>query len=174
MRENVTKTLTESRIELDEIMKTLNVLRNKTETHVEGTGRELATAYTNIQTGRMWLGEVLHDITGEYPYANTNEAKKPEDIKPAVDLSDKEVHVNENYINELGTIRKRIDTIIDKVENIVLNYYYDQKRDTGIVSYIKEANKSFNYGAAIIRLKEGRMYLGVAMGIIRDNYENKS
>ena len=176
MKEKVIEVLTTSREKLDELLTGIEDLKAREETLTEKTGRELSLAYTELQKGRMWVGEVLHDVSGKYPYANTNEVKAPEDIAPATDLSkEKTVFIpfkEGNYIEAIANSRKFIDAIVESILNHVSNYYYDTNYNStkkGIVGFNQKFIKYLNFNNSITYLKQGRMILGTVLGKIRDN-----
>jgi len=173
MKEQVERTLVEARKTFDIVLQQIDVVRNKKQTKYYGTGRELSIAYTELQIGRMWLGEILDEIGRNNPYAGTNDAKKPSDIAPAADkANDVEEYLKAAndlpYIESIGGLRKTIDATLADVERTYLNYTYDKEYKEGIVEYIDRVNETINYDSTIKHIKTSRMCLGLAMGIIRD------
>lgn len=172
--EQIEGVLLGARQDLDYVMNVLMALKDHKDVGSEKIGREIATAYTSLQAGRMWLGEVCFGITGNYPYSGTNEAKKPEDIAKAVDLSDTvvtEITKDTNIIEVLGSTRTTIDSILETVHsNYTGNGYYKTTVPKSMIEAQSTFQMNVNYINAYSKVKEARMWLGVAMGKIRDNH----
>lgn len=148
--------LTERRIELDAMQKAIQLLP---------PSRVTALAITAIQKGRMYLGEVNFVLGKEFPYEKTKKATTPEGIQPAVDLSDAIWKLRDNEIISLNEIRTELDSITEETTKAMLVCATADSPKDIYTKFILDCNISEAYRS----LKEGRMWLGVRLGEIRDN-----
>lgn len=151
--EQVMKELTEQRVRLDAIKNAINELP---------ASRGKALAYTSLEKGRMYVGEVLRELGKEYPYEATKKATDAKGIQEAADTSDTVWEVKGNEIVELNRFRE----VLEQEELIFLNCMEKVQnpirwRNTFVTScVVSEAWRG---------LKEARMWLGIRLGEIRDN-----
>ncbi|MAT89591.1 MAG: hypothetical protein CMC35_02770 [Flavobacteriaceae bacterium] len=154
------KGLKEVRVMSDAIMHQI-----KEEFPAAGEGnyiREVSLAYTALQKGRMYLGECQHDLGAEYPYKKTAEATKPSEIEMGADLCEGYNSLEGNNIENLIKLRG----YIDKVTAMALDSYSKGRNNYDVESkFIADCHLSEAYRS----LKEARMWLGCALGIIRDS-----
>lgn len=157
------KVLKELRVETDVI---LHQIKDETAIARElGYGRELALAYTALQKGRMYLGEIQHDMGAEYPYKGTNQAKDASGISLAVDKAQTPIPLLQgNNIEKLGKLR----TTIDEITNEVIEIIFDTENYPPFTEKLK-FKASCHASEAYRSLKESRMNLGMCMGVIKDN-----
>ena len=124
--------------------------------------RGKALAFTSLEKGRMYLGEVCRELGMEYPYEATKTATTAEGIQDAVDTSDKAYSIDENEIVALNVIREKLDKETEQLL-AVIESLPSSKWTIGkfkIDCAISEAYRG---------LKEARMWLGIRLGEIKDN-----
>jgi len=168
MKEELILKLRKQRVELDKLLKLI-----KEEIPIaakEQYVREVSLAYTALQKGRMYLGEMQHDLGAKYPYEGTNDAKDVIGIAMAVDMFESPVSsLQGNNIENLGTLRKSIDKVVKELEEVIAAISDSKLIKIGINKFIQDCNISEGYRS----IKEGRMWLGCAMGVIKDISEKK-
>lgn len=148
--------LTLQRKGLDSVLATMNSLPNS---------RGKALAYTALQKGRMYIGEVLRELGKEYPYEATKEATTAEGIQDAVDKADADTPVLINTGNEIIDINKLRDILEKELDSFVVTIGALPKS----VDLMKKFVQDTNIAEAYRSLKESRMWLGIRLGELRDN-----
>lgn len=163
--ERIVKSLTEYRVGLDCTLGAIDTLKGRQEAIDSKTHREIAMAYTSIQVGRMWVGELLFCITGKYPYTKTASATTAKEIEEAVDVASedakeafKEGYAEGNFIGHVNYLREYLDEVFKYVLEV-------STTDTMNIAILFNLNSI----SCLQHLKEARMNLGLVLGKIRDN-----
>lgn len=154
MRETTIQTLTENRVNLDGIGKSLTLLTGS---------RYVSLAITALELGRMYVGEIALELGKEYPYEKTKKATSPEQIQKAVDLYEGKIKEHNNEIQAIVSIRESIDNINDNTLKTVNEFVLDSP-----VKGLDKFKIDCNISEAYRSLKEARMWLGKRLGEIRD------
>lgn len=150
--ENVTKELTEQRVRLDMHKDAISRLPKS---------RGQALAFTALEKGRMYVGEVCRELGKEYPYEATKTATTAEGIQDAVDVSDKGYTIDANEIVALNDIREHLDK---ETEHFLILVDSLPKAKWSIKKFTQDCAISEAYRG----LKETRMWLGIRLGELRD------
>lgn len=128
--------------------------------------RGTALAFTALERGRMWIGEICRELGELYPYEKTKTATTAEGIQPAVDVSDAPVQVYENEIVGLNAFREELETECDTFLTIAF-----ARGD--LVTFAGVGTPAFKVSVALREaykgLKEARMWLGIRLGEIRED-----
>lgn len=145
--------VTNDRVRLDGVLKAIQELPRS---------RGASTAYTKLEYGRMWLGEVCRELGKEYPYEATKKAVEAKDIQAAVDKAQRAMRFDGTEIQKLNLIREYLDN--------VLNSYIDELFDRDLTCNDVKSDFKFNVALtnAYTGLKESRMALGLRLGELRD------
>jgi hypothetical protein len=146
--------LSSKRVTLDVAIAKVNMLPRSRPTSLSATA---------LQLGRMYLGEICMDLGKEYPYEKTKEATTAKGIQEATDTSNKKVTVDDNEIIELNKLRELLGQVNDDILEVVNNCIKANPME-GLSKFKNDCNVSQAYRS----LKEGRMWLGVRLGEIRD------
>lgn len=145
--------VTNDRVRLDGVLKAIKELPSS---------RGASMAYTNLETGRMWLGEVCRELGKEYPYEKTKEATDAKGIQAAVDKARRALRFDGTEVQRLNLIREYLDNII--------NSYVDEIFDRDLTC--KDVKDDFRFNVALVNaytgLKQARMALGLRLGELRD------
>lgn len=123
-------------------------------------------ALTRLETGRMYIGEILILLGHEYPYEKTKTATTAKEIVPAADISTDTVELGDNEIVNLNLLREKLDEATKTFLDIVFG-------DKGITSIrLEDKTKVFVRDTSIAEayrgIKEARMFLGKRLGELRD------
>lgn len=157
MNKQSIQVLSEQRVKLDVVLNSMKQLPKS---------REVSLAFTSLQKGRMYIGEILFQLGKEYPYDKTKEATKPDEIEKAVDVSNKVIALDENEIVALNMLR---DIIADATDSFLKEVFDVGKSSFGVIGEKNVFILSCNISEAYRGLKETRMWLGVRLGEIRNN-----
>lgn len=149
----LTKNLTEDRVKLDSVLKSIKALP---------ASRGASMAYTALEFGRMWMGEMCRELGKEYPYESTKTATNASQIVDAVDKADSAFEFKGNEIEQLNGIREYLDN--------VLSIYTKDSSALSLAPVAKEANVNYRLAFTNMHrgLKESRMALGLRLGELRD------
>ena len=123
--------------------------------------RGQALAFTSLEKGRMYVGELCRELGKAYPYEATKKATTAEGIQEAVDLSTKEIHLGDNEISNLNFLRDDIEVetkvLLDSIREI-------QAPNDRMDQFVMNTKASEAYRG----LLEARMWLGIRLGELRD------
>lgn len=153
------KQLTSQRIRLD-------VIKSKMAKLPRSRGQALA--YTALEKGRMYVGEICRELGKEYPYEATKKATTAEGIQDAVDVSDNKVTIDENEIVACNELRDVLDTEL----GIFLGTVHDPNNAINLSTLVDVFTMAAAIAESYKGLKEARMWLGIRLGEIRDNAKN--
>jgi hypothetical protein len=151
--ETLVKELQESRVNLDLLITKVKTLQ---------PSRGTALSITALEKGRMYIGELalMYGADNKYDHSKVKEAK---DIPEATDKHKNQIETKpKDDITSILSIRGEIELELNIINKLIGGVSQEQspfnkfKRDC----YISEAFRS---------IVEGRMYLGVRLGELRDN-----
>jgi len=159
MNETV-NTLTKQRERLDAIKIAIGKLPKS---------RGNAIAFTSLEKGRMYIGEICRELGKSYPYEATKTATTAEGIQDAVDISVNTIEVDTNEIVALNNFRELLNNELKSFEVLVFEEkggipVSDNARDRFVMNCV--------IGEAYRGLKETRMWLGIRLGELRDEVKN--
>ena len=128
--------------------------------------RGTSLAFTALEEGRMWIGEMCRELGHAYPYEATKEATDASGIQEAVDVSDKGYEIDGNEIIALNDLRDYLEKECDQLQSI-----YFKRKIHKLVIETEEGRFRLTcaFTEAYQGLKETRMWLGIRLGEIRDN-----
>lgn len=158
---NVVSNLTKQREALDAFKTAINELPKS---------RGASLAFTALEKGRMYMGEICRELGKEYPYEATKTATTAEGIQDAADISCIIWEVQANEIVELNRLREALEIELDMFIETV---FHPEKgistfpKDTVLSNFVIDCNIAEAYRG----IKEARMYLGIRLGEIRDNHK---
>ncbi len=152
MDKDITTLLSDLRKESDGTLQSINSLENS---------RGKALAYTSLQKGRMYLGELCLLLGSKNPYKETDNATTADGIQKAVDLAVTYQEIKGNEIEQLNALRKQLGEDVENIDFIV------SRIDATVVLSKFELNCKAS--EAYRGFVEARMWLGVRLGEIRDN-----
>ncbi len=127
-------------------------------------GRELSLTITNTQLGKMWLGKTIKALNGTTPYP---ESRNPESkvIEKAADSHDYTFPFDvEDSVGSIKMLRGVLDGLIKDIDDIHWDYFTNDDPKAGnaiLCTFIH----------SIKQLSEADMWLGMALGAIRDKAE---
>lgn len=153
------KSLSNQRVRLDVVKQQINKLPKS---------RGTSLAFTALERGRMWIGEICGELGNQYPYEKTKEATDASGIQAAVDLGETIVSIDPNEIIALNQIREEIEKECETFVGIAFG-----RGDLTTFSPIGVS--AFKIEVAIHEaykgLKEARMWAGIRLGEIRDSVQ---
>jgi len=147
--------LKETRVKYDLVLKLIDKLPNS---------RGKALAYTSLQKGRMYLGEVSRDLGTVYPYEKTKTATTAEGIQKAVDTSSENPTISGNEIEQLNKLR---DVLQEGLDSLLKEFFtlVKTRKTTDLKSRFE---LDADFAEAYRSIKESRIWLGVRLGEIKD------
>lgn len=160
-KEDVITFAKDTRLHIDKIINTIKII------NFHKCGREAALAVTNLQLGKMWLGKTLKSIGNPNPY--------PESRNPANDKIDKSADSTSDLlftalepIQAIKFLRENLDNTIKSIFD--RNYQFIEV----ILKNENPTNEIDTVGVSVIHLIEADMWLGMALGVIRDTQESNN
>lgn len=161
---NVLESLTSQRVRLDTVKKAMIGLPRS---------RGASLAFTALEKGRMYIGEMCRELGKEYPYEATKKAIDAKGIQDAVDVSTDtgDIVVNHNEIVSLNILR-------DNLEKELIVFISITFIVNGGIAPSKDNAERFQMSCAVSEaykgLKEARMWMGIRLGELRDIEKNNT
>jgi hypothetical protein len=154
--EKTIKHLTNQRERLDAVKTAINTLPKS---------RGTSLAFTSLEKGRMYIGEICRELGKEYPYEATKQATDAKGIQDAVDTAKTDtpaIQLVSNEVVNLNTIREVLEQELTELIKTIGSI----KSPTG---HREAFEMSCVCSEAWRGLKETRMWLGIRLGEIKDN-----
>jgi len=126
--------------------------------------RGKSLAFTSLEKGRMYIGEICGELGKEYPYADTKKATTAEGIQEAVDKATKSTPAFLDKGNEIVNLNDLRDLMDKEVDTFLVNITKLAAMKPSIKKFVIDCKVSEAYRS----LLEARMWLGVRLGEIKD------
>lgn len=161
-KENLIEFTKDTRIFIHQMINTVKTV------YCPEAGRELSLTVTNLQLGKMWLGKALKAIGNPNPYPESRNPGSSQ-IEKAADSTPDLLFVGLEPISAIKFLRERLGATIKSIADRE-SRFAEETLNNPQTKNINEIDFD-NVGYVLKQLTEADMWLGMALGAIKDEQE---